>query len=139
MFKHILIPTDLTDRDRKAIQIAIKMALEEQASITFLHVIETIEDADSEDFRKFYKQLGARAAKKMDKLMNEYRDERLDMGKEILYGGRVMEILNFAAGHGTDLIIMSSHKLDWENATEGWGTISFKVGVLSECPVMLVK
>ena len=34
---------------------------------------------------------------------------------------------------------MSSHKLDPENAAEGWGTISFKVGVLSHCPVMLVK
>ena len=59
--------------------------------------------------------------------------------KQILYGKRVYEILNFAAEHGVDLIIMSSHKLDPENVTEGWGTISFKVGVLSHCPVMLVK
>ena len=139
MFKHILIPTDLTDRDRKAIQIAIKMAMEEQACDHAPARDRNHRGCGFRGFPKFYKQLGARAAKKMDKLMNEYRDERLDMGKEILYGGRVMEILNFAAGHGTDLIIMSSHKLDWENATEGWGTISFKVGVLSECPVMLVK
>ena len=139
MFKHILLPTDLTDRNRKAIQIAIKMAIEDGAAITLLHVIETIEDADSEDFRKFYKQLGVRAGKKLDKMTSEYRNEKLVMEKQILYGGRVAEILNFAAGHQVDLIIMSSHKLDLEHATEGWGTISFKVGVLSECPVMLVK
>jgi nucleotide-binding universal stress UspA family protein len=139
MFKHILIPTDLTDRNRKALQIAVKMAMEDQAAITLLHVIETIEDADSEDFKKFYKQLGTRAGKKMDKLLSEYRNDKLVIEKQILYGGRVAEILNFAAGNQTDLIIMSSHKLDLENASEGWGTISFKVGVLSECPVMLVK
>jgi nucleotide-binding universal stress UspA family protein len=139
MFKHILIPTDLTDRNRKALQIAVKMALEDQAAITLLHVIETIEDADSEDFKKFYKQLGTRAGKKMDKLIGEYQNDKLVVEKQILYGGRVSEILNFAAAHETDLIIMSSHKLDLENAGEGWGTISFKVGVLSECPVMLVK
>ncbi len=61
------------------------------------------------------------------------------MEKHILYGRRVYEILNFAVAQGVDLIIMSSHKLDPENVTEGWGTISFKVGVLSHCPVMLVK
>jgi nucleotide-binding universal stress UspA family protein len=139
MFKHILIPTDLSDRNRKALQIAVKMAKEDQAEITLLHVIETIEDADSEDFKKFYKQLGTRAGKKMDKLLTEYRNDNLVIEKQILYGGRVNEILNFAAAHKTDLIIMSSHKLDLDNATEGWGTISFKVGVLAECPVMLVK
>jgi len=139
MFKHILIPTDLTDRNRKALQIAVKMAMEDRAAITLLHVIETIEDGDSDDFKKFYKQLGTRAGKKMDKFINEYGNDRLVVEKQILYGGRVAEILNFAATHKTDLIIMSSHKLDLENAGEGWGTISFKVGVLAECPVMLVK
>jgi nucleotide-binding universal stress UspA family protein len=139
MFKHILLPTDLTDRNRKAMEIAIKMAQEDRAGITLLHVIETIEDADTEDFQKFYKQLGARAGKKMDKMIREYQDTKVPMEKQILYGGRVTEILNFAAAHDIDLIIMSSHKLDVENVTEGWGTISFKVGVLSECPVMLVK
>jgi universal stress protein A len=139
MFKHILLPTDLTDRNRKAMEIAIKMAQEDRAGITLLHVIETIEDANTEDFQKFYKQLGARAGKKMDKMVREYQDTKVPMEKLILYGGRVTEILSFAAAHDIDLIIMSSHKLDVENVTEGWGTISFKVGVLSECPVMLVK
>ncbi len=140
MFKRILVPTDLTDRNRKAMDIAVKMAvLEENVAITLLHVIETIDDANTVDFEKFYKQLGARAAKKMDKLMADYQSEKYALEKMILYGRRVYEILTFAGNNEFDLIIMSSHKLDMENATEGWGTISFKVGVLSHCPVMLVK
>jgi nucleotide-binding universal stress UspA family protein len=139
MFKHILIPTDLTVRNQKAIDIAVEIALENGASVTLLHVIETIEEAGSEDFQKFYAQLGVRAGKKMDKLITEYSQKGQPLEKQILYGRRVFEILNFADTHQVDLIIMSSHKLDPQNATEGWGTISFKVGILSRCPVMLVK
>jgi nucleotide-binding universal stress UspA family protein len=139
MFKNILLPSDLTDRNHKAMDIAIGMALENGAVVTLLHVIETVEEHDSEDFKKFYKQLGARAGRRIDKLIAEHGREGITLEKQILYGRRVYEILNFAVAHGVDLIIMSSHKLDAENATEGWGTISFKVGVLSHCPVMLVK
>jgi nucleotide-binding universal stress UspA family protein len=139
MFKHILVPSDLTDRNRKAMDIAVKMALTNGAVITLLHVVETMEEAHSDDFKKFYKQLGTRAGKTIDKLITQYGAKSVNIEKQILYGKRVYEILNFAAEHEVDLIIMSSHKLDPENAAEGWGTISFKVGVLSHCPVMLVK
>ncbi len=139
MFKHILVPTDLTERDRKAMEIAVEMARCTTLKITLLHVVETIEDADTEDFRKFFKQLGKRAEAKLDILIDKYRKEGLEIEKQVLLGRRVFEILNFAAHSGVDLIIMSSHRLDSDNYSEGWGTISFKVGVLSHCPVMLVK
>jgi nucleotide-binding universal stress UspA family protein len=139
MFKHILVPSDLTERNRKAMDIAVKMALVNEAAITLLHVVETMEEADSDDFKKFYKQLGLRASRVIDKLIAQYAPKTVSIEKRILYGKRVFEIINFAAEHQVDLIIMSSHKLDPDNAAEGWGTISFKVGVLSHCPVMLVK
>ncbi|MFZ2447826.1 MAG: universal stress protein [Syntrophobacteraceae bacterium] len=139
MFKHILVPTDLTDRDRKSMEIAIKMALGKAGKITILHVVETIENTETEDFHKFYKQLGIRATKKMDLIVDQYRQSEVVIEKQVLFGRRVYEILNFAGNSDTDLIIMSSHRLDIENASEGWGTISFKVGVLSHCPVLLVK
>lgn len=139
MFQHILVPTDLTDRDHKAMGIAVEMVRCDSGKITLLHVVETIEDADTEDFRKFYKQLGTRAGAKLDLVIEQYRKEGLAIEKQVLFGRRVFEILNFAAHSGVDLIIMSSHRLDAENFSEGWGTISFKVGVLSHCPVMLVK
>ena len=139
MFTHILVPLDLTERNRKAIEIAIKMGLENTATITLLHVIETLEGADSEDFIKFYKQLAARAGRALEKTISELGREGVRIEKQVIYGKRVYEILNFADAQKADLIIMSSHRLDTENVTEGWGTISFKVGVLSHCPVMLVK
>lgn len=139
MFKHILVPVDLTDRCQKAMEIAVDMATKDDGKITLLHIIETIGDADSEDFRKFFRQIGNRADKQMSRMLEEYRREGMVMEKQVLYGKRVHEILHFAEHNWVDLIIMSSHKLDMENAGEGWGTISYKVGILSHCPVMLVK
>ncbi|SPF47879.1 UspA domain protein [Syntrophobacter sp. SbD1] len=139
MFKNILVPSDLTDRSHKAMEIAAEMAHENQALLTVLHVIETVEEGSSDEFQAFYRQLGESAGIKMDALIAGHDLKGLVVSKQILYGKRVYEILNFALAHTVDLIIMSSHKLDPEKAAESWGTISFKVGVLSHCPVMLVK
>ncbi len=39
MFKNILVPSDLTERNQKAMDIAVEMALENRAAVTLLHVI----------------------------------------------------------------------------------------------------
>jgi len=56
-----------------------------------------------------------------------------------LAGNRVKEILSFSQEHEIDLIVLNSHKIDFKDPSQGWGTISYKVGILSRCPVMLVK
>jgi len=38
-----------------------------------------------------------------------------------------------------DLIVLTSHKIDLAHPAEGWGTTSYKVGILCQCPVLLVK
>ena len=37
------------------------------------------------------------------------------------------------------LIILGSQKIDPARPGQGWGTTSYKVGILCRCPVMLVK
>jgi hypothetical protein len=37
------------------------------------------------------------------------------------------------------ILVMSSHKLPLRRSGESWGTASYKVGILSRCPVLLVK
>ena len=139
MFKHILVPTDLTERSMHALDIAIKMAFYGNSRITLLHVIETIEDADYEQFDDFYKKLDRRAHRRMDQMIGLYAGEKTEIGKEIVYGKRVAEIIRFAHESGIDLIILSSHRIETEDGLKGWGTISYKVGILAHCPVMLVK
>jgi nucleotide-binding universal stress UspA family protein len=139
MFSHILVPTDLTERSLKPLDVAVRMVLHDGGRITLLHVVETIEDTDPEDVEDFYRKLGKRARKRMGEMAARFAEERRLIGTEIIYGKRVREIIRFAEEKAVDLIILSSHPVGKDSGLEGWGTISYKVGMLSHCPIMLVK
>lgn len=139
MFENILVPTDLSSKSMKALDVAIKIGSESNCKITLLHVIETIEDAAYEEFGEFYEKLKARAEKKMDEIIHNMNMKKSDISEEIVFGKRVKEIVRFAYENGIDLIILSSHKIEKIDASEGWATISYRVGILSHCPVMMVK
>ena len=139
MFKNILVPTDLSPKSVKALEIAIRMAEKNDCRITLLHVVETIEDEEDGEFRSFYEKLAYRAQNKMEKMARQFNTEDITLHYEITYGKRVGEIVRFASDNNIDLIILSSHKLDKIDAADGWATISYRVGILSPCPVMMVK
>lgn len=140
MFKNILVPTDLTENSRKAMNIALDMVSREKgARITLLHVIETIEDADEKEFGEFYDRLMKRAQEGMARLIDPLEEVSGYFDRKILFGKRVREIVNFASENSVDLIIVSSHRIDRADMTQGWATISYKVGILSHCPVLMVK
>jgi nucleotide-binding universal stress UspA family protein len=139
MFNNILVPTDLTERSLKALDVAVSMTVPDGGRITLLHVIETIEDTGSEEFQDFYRQLEQRARKSMEEMIGKYLKHLPLIEKEIIYGKRVKEIVSFAEEKAIDLIILSSHRVERESGLQTWGTISYKVGILSHCPVMLVK
>ncbi len=139
MFKRILVPTDLTERSFKALEVALKIARHDEAMVTLLHVVEMIMDTDTDDFRDFYDKLGCRAHKLMDQAVTRFENESVFIDKQVSFGQRVKDIVGFAHSLDVDLIVLMSHKLDVADSTRGWGTISYKVGILSHCPVMLVK
>jgi nucleotide-binding universal stress UspA family protein len=139
MFKNILVPTDLSPKSIKALDIALSMSDKGDSRITFLHVIERIEDSDEDEFKSFYDKLAAKARLKMQKMIAQYKETGANIESEIIFGNRVGEIVDFSYKHAIDLIILRSHKLNKVDAVEGWATISYKVGILAPCPVMLVK
>jgi len=139
MFRHILVPTDLTDRSLVALEIAVKMAMSEEARITLLHVVEVIQDSELEELEGFYEKLERRARRKMEQMIGLYEGKAVIIGKQITFGKRVGGIIKYALDEEIDLIVLSSHKIEPEDVTQGWGTISYRVGILSHCPVMLVK
>ncbi|MBN1850921.1 MAG: universal stress protein [Deltaproteobacteria bacterium] len=140
MFKHILVPTDLTAKSEKAIEVAVKFAtFDDLNKISLLHVIETIEDADDKEFREFYEKLKDRAEKEMNGIIDRYSRKHIVFDAKIVFGNRVREIVRFAHENAADLIILSSHKIEETDVAQGWATISYRVGILAHCPVMMVK
>lgn len=139
MFRRILVPVDFTPRSRRAVRVASRLAAASGAETTLLHVIERVDGDSPGSLAGFYRKLEKSARRQMEDLLSEFSRKGLAAGAEVLYGGRVNEILRFSAESGADLIVMSSHKLPLRRGGENWGTISYKVGILSRCPVLLVK
>ena len=139
MFKNILIPTDLSEKSKKAMDIAVNLGSEEEGRITLLHVVEIIEGNDQEEFGEFYNRLRARAEKKMVDIAGRCESRNWSIDSQVLIGKRVNEIVRFAYEHDIDLIILASHRIDKIEPSEGWATISYRVGILSHCPVLMVK
>ena len=139
MFKNVLVPVDLTKKNKQALDIAVKIALHDKSKVYLLHVVETIASTSFSEFEDFYRTLEKRAKKYIDKMIIPYKKSGLLIEGKITFGNRVVEILSFSGKNKIDLIVMNSHKVNPKEPTENWGTISQKVGILSQCPVMLVK
>ncbi len=139
MFRRILVPVDFSPRSLRAARAAARVAASTGGNTTLLHVIERIDEDDSSGLAGFYRRLEIAARERMKGFSLPFVKRRLPVKAEILYGKPVNEILHFAGSHRTDLIVMSSHKLPLRRGGASWGTISYKVGILSRCPVLLVK
>lgn len=139
MFKHILVPTDFSERNRQALQIAVDLAAHYDGEVSLLHVIKRIAGGEDEEFADFYKKLEKKAHKKMAELASTHENETVPLTTHIILGNRVEEIIRFSEEQEVDLIVMASHKINLEQPDTGWGTISQKVGLLAQCPILLVK
>lgn len=139
MFKRILVPTDFSRKSQHAVAIAVEIALLSKGRVELLHVIETIPHTPFDEFKDFYAKLETHADQEMEKLIAPFRNKSVKIESEIVFGHRVEEILKFTETRKFDLIVMNSHRVDLTDPTQGWGTISYKVGALSSCPILLVK
>jgi nucleotide-binding universal stress UspA family protein len=139
MFQSVLVPTDLTDQSTPALDVARKLALEDGAHVTVLHVIETLE-IPSEELEDFYQELERKAAGHLERQARQLADAGVKaLGRVVVYGHRAEEVVKYAEANGIDLIVLSSHRVDPDNPGLNWATLSYKVAILAQCPVLLVK
>jgi nucleotide-binding universal stress UspA family protein len=139
MFKKILIPVDLTDMHQPALDISARLAKENDGEVTLLHVVEVIAEVCAEEDRDFYNRLEQTARDHLARLGHALEARGVRRREEVVFGHRAPEIVRYAAEVGADLIVLKSHRIDLKNPSAGWGTMSYKVGILAQCPVLLVK
>jgi universal stress protein A len=137
LFRHILVPTDLTERTEKALQLAARLTVSDASRITLVHVIETIDGMQLDELKSFYQRLERKARAAMTKLAREAPAQHLESA--LVYGRRAEKIVKYATAHDVDLIVLASHRVKPSGINRDWGTISYKVGILAQCPVLLVK
>ena len=139
MGRHLLIPTDLSDKADRAADTAHDLIGPGPTRVTLLHVIETIPGASYEDFESFYRELETRTESRLAALAARLETWGFAVDQSIVYGEPAEEIVRFAMDQRVDLIIMTSHRIDPSQPGRGWSTLSYRVGVLAPCPVLLVK
>ncbi len=141
-FKHLLVPLDFTAKNKPALEIAFEIAVREPASVTLLHIIETIHDDSTQpddELKAFYERLETRATSELDTLARRFAEAEVRVSQRVRFGARAVEIVRFAAEHNIDLIVMSSHSIDRTHPSTSLATVSYQVSVLCQCPILLVK
>ena len=138
MFKHILVPVDLSDRHQHALEVAARLARESHGEVTLLHVIDITPGPWAQE-PDFMKRIAELAHNQLTSLGRSLEADQVLGRKEIVYGNRAHEIVCYALETGIDLIVLTSRRIDPSDPNAGWGPVSHQVGILSQCPVLLVK
>lgn len=138
MYKNILVPVDLTDKNSAAVEEALRMARRGNATITLLHVIETL-DLPFEEIEDFYKQLAAKARRKLRQLGKEASGRGPELRYETTYGRRARAILDHIVDHEIDLVVITSHRVEPDDPPSSWMTLSHQIALLASCSVMMLR
>ena len=138
-FQHILVPVDFSAANREALEIVFELATRNHARVTLLHVIETLDVEEEGEVKEFYDRLEQRARREFEPLQQRFADAELNVHAAIALGKRARQIVEYAADHGADLIVMSSHLIDADHPLQSLATISYQVSIAAPCSVLLVK
>jgi universal stress protein A len=139
MFKHILVPIDLSDRNARTLRTARDVATASRARVTLLHIVQHVPNISIREMRPFYERLVATSKRKLARAAEPFAAKGLTVRSEVVIGEPARQIVRLAMVRKADLVIMGSHKVDPTRRTRGWGTTSYKVGIFCQCPILLVK
>lgn len=141
-FSHVLIPLDLSPRNTAALDVAFEIAVENKARVSLLHVIQRIDeqgDEPDDELKLFYEQIRRRAESDIETLSQRFSEAGVDVETKVSVGYPLQDIVWFAESHRVDLIVMSSHPVNKDDIARSLGTLSYKVSIACQCPILLVK
>lgn len=136
-FSQILVPVDLTEKSRRAVEVAGDLAAA-GSNVALLHVIEAV-DAPLETVADFYARLQAEAQARLDEHIEQLSQRGVNAGGTIRVGNRAREIIRFAQENDFDLMILHSHRLDPADLMHGLMSISHQVAIAAPCAVLLLR
>ena len=79
MFKNILVPTDFSEGDTHALDIAVKLCSLDGGKIRLLHVIEIIANTSFEEFEEFYTTLEKRSYDHMSAMIAQVQSDDVEI------------------------------------------------------------
>ena len=139
MFHEILLPIDVGGEGTPALTTTLELVRQSRSRVVLIHVIHRLAGGQSSELQRFYQRLLRISEQKLTRAASQFARHGLTVRTEVCIGEPVTEIVRAATKNKVDLIVMGSHTVDPSRPTRGWGTISYRVSLLCQCPVLLVK
>jgi len=141
--RRILFPTDFSEPAEYAWPYALTFAQEFRAEVHLVHVVAPpprLTEAYTGDFDsgQMVESLTAEAAASMDREVEAAKSRGLIFQREVRVGVDYREIIDYAAKHDIDLIVMATHGRTGL-AHVLLGSVAEKVVRKAPCPVLTIK
>ena len=138
MYKNILVPTDLTDKNAPAIRQALAIADQSGGQLYLLHVLERLGGETDGELEAFYQKLASQADEILSGWQQRFQSEfpGVPIEKVIAVGKRAPEIIHCGEAN-IDLIVMAARTIKPEQ--KSFGTLSHQVALFAPVSVLMVR
>ncbi|MDX1661315.1 MAG: universal stress protein [Gemmatimonadota bacterium] len=142
-YRQILLATDFSDTARDALDHAVGIAEEANATLHLLHVVEEVGYWEGFDLKRFpsddvYEELRESARIALDDLVERTADRDVEHRVEVREGKPFLEIIRAAKEIPADLIVVGSHGQSGLAETL-FGSTAEKVVRKAPCAVLVVR
>ena len=137
MFHRILLHVDLGDRHAAAFELAARLC--PQGEVILLHVVEKIPGLSIAEERPFYDRLEQAAHDHLEMLGRQLEEKGLRWRGIVCLGHRVEEIAEWARQEQADLVVVTTPPPAADDTRAGLASLSFRVGLVAPCPVLLAR
>jgi len=151
MYKKILVPHAGTPAGDKALKHAVHIAKFDSSEILILHVVEALQTPPTfalsgleakalvREFRKAAKQSVINREKEMEKKVEYYKLQNINIRYKVVIGYADEVITRYVKNHKFDLIIMAKRRtLSGIKKLMSLGSVSRKTVEIGACPVLLI-
>lgn len=134
-----MVAIDLSDRHERVLRMVRALTADRACRVTLFHVVQRVPGLAAEELDGFYRRLVKTADRRLRQIARSFAEHGIDVRTHVRVGEPAIEIIRAAARERVDVLVMSSHKVRPGRGARGWGTISYKVGIFSQCSILLVK
>ena len=138
-FRHLMVPIDLSGRHERVFKMVRTLVAGRACRVTLFHVVQRVPGIATTELDGFYRRLVKTADRRLRQIAGSFAKHGIDVRIQVTIGEPATDIIRAAARERVDVLVMSSHKVRLGRRARGWGTTSYKVGIFSQCPILLVK
>jgi len=141
MYDDILVPTDGSEAVDRALDHAVRLATDHDATIHALYVVDRrIATANSGALHdEILADLESQGDKAVAAVTERAEAAGLDVVTHVLRGTPDTEIVSYAEEHGIDVIVMSPEGKSPRERIQSLGSVSDRVADDATVPVFLIK